>query len=386
MLQEVSLSSRLTVLSRIGACIVALIGASAIVGWTLDIMVLKSLISGWTSMKANTAFAFLFAGLSLLLLTNPIRRWPHLPRILAGIVALIGGVTLTQYLFSISLGIDQLIFLDPPADLSVLHPGRMSPAGALSLLAAGLALLFLKIDRPRILAERSHWLIVPPLAISTVALIGYIFYVSSFYRVGQYTAMAANTAGTLLILSLSMMAADPRRGIAPLIVSDSAGGFLVRRLLPSIPIALIAVAWIRLWGEDAGYYDTRFGLALMVSSAILISVSAVALTGFRLLTIDKRRHMAEEGLIEANRDLELRVDERTRELQRSLEQVKQLTGMLPICAWCKNIRDDKDYWQSVEQYISHHTDAVFTHGICPDCYDKVLDERIDPTKLELQAK
>ena len=55
------------------------------------------------------------------------------------------------------------------------------------------------------------------------------------------------------------------------------------------------------------------------------------------------------------------------ELQESLEQIKTLSGMLPICANCKSIRDDKGYWERVETYISKHTDANFTHGICPDC-------------------
>lgn len=58
------------------------------------------------------------------------------------------------------------------------------------------------------------------------------------------------------------------------------------------------------------------------------------------------------------------------ELTESLKQVKQLSGLLPICASCKRIRDDQGYWQQVETYISEHTNAGFTHGICPDCLGK----------------
>ena len=54
----------------------------------------------------------------------------------------------------------------------------------------------------------------------------------------------------------------------------------------------------------------------------------------------------------------------------ALEKVKTLQGLLPICAWCKRIRDDKGYWSQVEAYIHAHTGADFTHGICPDCYEK----------------
>ena len=52
--------------------------------------------------------------------------------------------------------------------------------------------------------------------------------------------------------------------------------------------------------------------------------------------------------------------------------MKQLNALLPICSYCKKIRDDKDYWQSVEGYISDHTNSQFTHGICPECYQQVL--------------
>jgi GAF domain-containing protein len=54
----------------------------------------------------------------------------------------------------------------------------------------------------------------------------------------------------------------------------------------------------------------------------------------------------------------------------SLEKVKTLHGLLPICAWCKRIRDDRGYWSQVEAYLHAHTGADFTHGICPDCFKK----------------
>jgi len=77
-------------------------------------------------------------------------------------------------------------------------------------------------------------------------------------------------------------------------------------------------------------------------------------------------------------------DERERlvsELRSALGEVRELQKILPICMYCKNIRDDANYWQSVETYISHHTHTRFSHGICPSCYEKVsetwLDDRIE---------
>ena len=52
------------------------------------------------------------------------------------------------------------------------------------------------------------------------------------------------------------------------------------------------------------------------------------------------------------------------------KEVKMLSGLLPICAYCKKIRDDSNHWQQIEQYVTEHSDALFTHGICPDCTKK----------------
>ncbi len=53
----------------------------------------------------------------------------------------------------------------------------------------------------------------------------------------------------------------------------------------------------------------------------------------------------------------------------ALQNLKTLHGLLPICAWCKRIRDDQGYWSQVEAYIRTHTEAEFTHGICPACLE-----------------
>ncbi|HDR05689.1 MAG TPA: hypothetical protein ENN84_10670 [Candidatus Marinimicrobia bacterium] len=63
-----------------------------------------------------------------------------------------------------------------------------------------------------------------------------------------------------------------------------------------------------------------------------------------------------------------------KDLLQALEKVKRLRGLLPICASCKKIRDDKGYWQQIEVYIKDHSDADFSHGICPDCMKKLYPE------------
>jgi PAS domain S-box-containing protein len=63
-----------------------------------------------------------------------------------------------------------------------------------------------------------------------------------------------------------------------------------------------------------------------------------------------------------------------RELEDALSKLSTLSGLLPICAWCKKIRDDGGYWQQVDAYIAEHSNAEFTHGICPECAEKLKEE------------
>jgi DNA-binding response OmpR family regulator len=73
-------------------------------------------------------------------------------------------------------------------------------------------------------------------------------------------------------------------------------------------------------------------------------------------------------------ELQKSLVDRVADLEQALSQVKQLEGMLPICSYCKKIRNDENYWEGVETYISHHSCVEFSHGICPDCHTRVMAE------------
>jgi len=64
-------------------------------------------------------------------------------------------------------------------------------------------------------------------------------------------------------------------------------------------------------------------------------------------------------------------------LQEALKKVRTLSGLIPICASCKKIRDDRGFWNQLEQYISEHSDAEFSHGICPDCLERLYPDLVD---------
>jgi DNA-binding response OmpR family regulator len=85
---------------------------------------------------------------------------------------------------------------------------------------------------------------------------------------------------------------------------------------------------------------------------------------------------AEDALREKEKEQQKLISE----LQEALAEIKTLKGFIPICASCKKIRDDEGYWNQLETYISEHTDAVFSHGICPECAEKYREEIKELTK------
>jgi hypothetical protein len=109
-------------------------------------------------------------------------------------------------------------------------------------------------------------------------------------------------------------------------------------------------------------------LTLEVSNGQLIA---------RLKSEIAERQQIAEDLRKARDFLEERVAERTAELQHAMDKVKVLRGLLPICSNCKKIRDDQGYWTQLETYIHRHSEAEFTHGLCPNCADSLFQDYIE---------
>ena len=141
---------------------------------------------------------------------------------------------------------------------------------------------------------------------------------------------------------------------------------------------------------------------------LLLEMIIIGLVGLGAVGLIDGYEQGKKRLLEYQRTLEDKVNERTQdlseanlalekdiikrkkieaELREALVEVKALSGLLPICANCKQIRDDKGYWSSVEKYISTHSEAEFTHGICPDCLVKLYPSYYGPDgKKKIRSK
>ena len=85
-------------------------------------------------------------------------------------------------------------------------------------------------------------------------------------------------------------------------------------------------------------------------------------------------------------ELQTQLAQRVRQLEAALSREKQLQGLLPICSYCKKIRDDTNYWQQVEEYIGQYADVSFSHSICPQCYTEEIEPQLAQFKADLKKR
>jgi diguanylate cyclase (GGDEF)-like protein len=314
-------------LIQIGCVLVALIGIRVLCGWMFDIPQLTYVQPGLAFMKINVACAVIVASIAVWLLHMRPQgsAWFRVARCLAILVAALGGLSLCEYLFGVALGIDIPFSLEAQSA----HPGRMALATSFNLVFLGLALLTLKARRPR-LAACAHWLVVPPLLVSALAVLGYVYGASSLYAAKLYGVTAAHTAVSFVVLSLCVLAADSTHGFTSIAISDTSGGMVTRRLLPTIPIMIFVLGLIHLKGQELGLYQAEFGAALMALMSTAFCVIAVAWTATTLHEVDLIRKVTETENVSLNAELDSRVQERTQELAQVSAQLRLVNGTLEL--------------------------------------------------------
>jgi len=146
-----------------------------------------------------------------------------------------------------------------------------------------------------------------------------------------------------------------------LLVSVISGGVLQRRRSLAAFQAILVVVWLLLATHAAGWG----AMGTWLFDIVLAGILAFCL-----------QHLFSRVLSALLMSLE-RQRRTVKELREALDQVRTLSGLIPICAHCKKVRNDGGYWEQVESYIQAHSEAEFTHGICPDCTEAVRRELKD---------
>ena len=295
-MMNTQLISTYRVVSRLASGIVIAIGLLVLMGWFFKIPALPSILPGLATMKANSALAFVLASISLWQVIGEDRdqRSNPIAIVCAAITMLIGLLTLGEYIFGREFGIDQLLFKDELTPQNA-YPGRMSPATALNFFLLGCALLVIDI-------RWSNWinesLTITALMIAAVAVIGYIYGVSSLYKIGLYASMAVHTAVTFIVLCVGILSARPERGLISILTTEGAAGILARRLLPAAIGLPIVLGWLILRGQRLGEYDTAFGIALFALLNLIIFSGLIRWNADMLHRAEVERIQARNALLD----------------------------------------------------------------------------------------
>src|SRR3990172_6086147 len=248
-----------------------LISCLVILGWTFNPRIFKTLLSGFPEMKPNTAVGLMMAAIALYL-SSPTagRTRRYLAASCALVTLVIGSATIVEYIVQTNLGIDQLLFRGD----QTLTAARMAPHTALNFSLTGLSLLLVNA-RSRLLPSFSEAGAFAVLALSIAALLGHLYNARLLYGVSSYSGMALHTAFSFILLSVGILCANRQSTLIAILISDSVGGIMARRLLPAALLIPAVLGWLRIQGQDLGWYDAGFGTALMIVACILLLVGFI---------------------------------------------------------------------------------------------------------------
>ena len=267
------------------------IGALVMVGWLLGIELLKRIVPTLVAMNPMTAICFALCGLALLGQREE-NKGKSAARWCAWLVVAIAIAKFASLGFGLSWGIDQLLFPSQLQDDITGQANRMAPNTAMGFLLTGAALSVLNWKTRRGFLP-SQLLALGAAVASMLALIGYAYGTKSLYGVGAYIPMALHTALTFLLLAGGILATHPQRGLMMTLTGQGTGNVTARRLLPAAIFLPAVLGWLCLKGEQNGFYDVNFRLALLVVLMMLAFTALVGWTAGLLCRVDALRAQAQ---------------------------------------------------------------------------------------------
>lgn len=269
-------------------CIV--LGMAVLLGWALSIEPLKRLHSGFPAMNPLTAVCFMLCGSALAAGELALRRTAGA---LGGMVLALGAVKLVDLAFG-SIPVDQLIF-SGNLNLQVEpQPNRMAPNTALAFMLIGAALCTSQVRKVNRLLPQMLTLAV--MLTGFFALVGYILGIEHLGKVGPFIPMALSTAIGFQVLGIGLLSQGRKTGIMRVIHDCGPAGSMFRMALPLALVLPVIIGAARLWGQEQGFYDTEFGIALQVVTNIVISTSLLLWSVMGVYRKDVARNFREQAL------------------------------------------------------------------------------------------
>ena len=299
---------------EIARWVVAMAAALAVVigGWWLAAW-MGGFAAQWSAgpsitMKTNMALGLVLAGSALLLLgwlpQSKVRRGVGVAA--AGMVLLIGSLTLSEHLIGWNLGIDQLLAQEAPGAIATASPNRVGIPGSSGLTLLGIGLLLLSTaprgedGRRASCGQRMiPYLGLAVIVINLIPAVGFLYRVDEFFDLPA-TGIAAPTVIAMLALGLGLALACPQSRPIALLLGDDAGGGLLRRMLPAALLLPLGLGFLRVFGQTQGLYDTAMGTGLLVLSLMLVFSLMLWRSAGRLSGADEQQKQGEVALRESD--------------------------------------------------------------------------------------
>lgn len=308
---------------RCAAIYVAAVGVIDIAVWLFHPTPSERLPSGYSSMRLNTGCGFVAAGAALWLTHRFAPETPpfRLGQALGVLAAILGGARLGQDL-STFLGINQFIRADDVVAIGMVKAKQTVPVVEFGFVFTGAALFVLKSHDARV-AACSQWLTLPALALAALSLVGHAYGLEALSA-----ATAPEAALALFVLALATLFANSTQGFMRIAAADTAGGIVIRRLLAIMPTAIFLLGWIQVRGETAGLFGSQFGTVAAAAIGTAICVVAVVATATGLHRTDLVRREAMARIRDLNARHEQQIEERTKQLSKSLEKLDEANKKL----------------------------------------------------------
>jgi signal transduction histidine kinase len=363
-------------LAVVAACVVAATGGLVLVGWALDVGVLKSIYPGWTAMKPITAVCLILGAgaLACLVRTSPTGARRVLAIGFAVAIAAVGLLTIMTYADEPVWGRELSPFRLPVLSLFLAHSVRMAVNTALGFAGLGAAMILLASGGRRA-ANVAHALTLALAVLLHFCLVGYVLDVQAMYR-WLDLPIALHTDIALLLLCTGLLCVRTDTWLMAVLTSRQAGGMMARWLLPTVVLLPLVIGWLRVHSEEIGLLSSPMGTALVAISYTFVLLLVVWLTARSIERVDasrrdrqRERQIAAEELHRANRELEAA----NAHMQHSLERFELLADTAGQLL-------QADEPQTVVESLCR---GVMEHLDCHAFFNFLVDERAG--KLHLNA-
>lgn len=290
--------------TRVAGAIALVAGGVWLVLWSTGVARSLSL-AGSITVKTNTSLGLCAAGCAFLLWRPaPVgrRRWGTAT--LAGLVLLLGLLTVSEYVFRGDFGIDQLLFQEPPGSRATMSPNRMGPPAAISFTLIGAGLLALHARRRRAAVASG----AAVCALNLVPAIGFLYGATKFYSLSGVTGIGWSTVLAFLGLGGGLIALAVHEGSLGLLLRNDAGGSLLRRTLPVVVLASVILGLAVSVAEQHGILDGQHSTGTMVVCTVLLLTLLLWRSAARLSVAAEDRERDSLALRESERRFHLAID------------------------------------------------------------------------------